>query len=59
MGQLKLQELIIETYHHRLINKPLWVKILSCVVVDIESRAEEKEVMEKLNTCLLEPVLLG
>ena len=34
MGQLKLQELIIETYHHRLINKPLWVKILSCIVPD-------------------------
>lgn len=40
MGQLKLQELIIETYHHRLINKPLWVKILSCIVPDPQLRGE-------------------
>lgn len=59
MGQLKLQELIIETYHHRLINKPVWVKVLSCIDNDKKSKAEEKEVMEKLNTCLLKPDHLG
>jgi hypothetical protein len=53
-GQLKLQELIISIYHSRVVDKSLWMRVLLLCLPLSERRAEEQEVIERLNTCVLD-----